>query len=384
MVAMSGGVDSSVAAALLQAQGHDVVGVTLKLWGGRTSSGCCSVADVDDARRVADQLGLVHQVFNLESDFTSGVVEAYVDSHAAGRTPNPCVECNRVIKFGRLLQRARRLGFGALATGHHARLRHDHAGTHLLRGTDAGKDQSYVLASVAGGQLADVMLPVGELSKDEVRAYARRLGMRVADKPDSVDTCFVGRKEERAGFLGARIAMREATLVDAESGAEIGRVPSAEVLTIGQRRGVGAGGGSRRRYVLDVDARAGRVLVGPEEMLEQPVIELEDVRFVGAPVEQLSRVGAQCSAHGEPRPGVLWLDGGGGRPRATLRLDRPGRRVAPGQLVALYDGDEVLGCGVAAVTRGVAPAAGSVAAGRAPAPPPAHDPLAGEPPPGRR
>jgi tRNA-specific 2-thiouridylase len=194
MVAMSGGVDSSVAAARLAAAGHDVTGVTLKLWGGESDSGCCSVADVEDARRVAAQLGVPHYVFNFTEDFEAAVVEPYVGAHAGGRTPNPCVECNRAIKFGRLAARAATLGFDALATGHHARVRPAPGGRfRLLRGADPAKDQSYVLYMLGQPILERLLLPVGDLTKAQVRAEAAALGLRTADKPESMEVCFITR-----------------------------------------------------------------------------------------------------------------------------------------------------------------------------------------------
>src|SRR6516165_7851743 len=210
MVAMSGGVDSSVAAALLVEQGHEVVGATLKLWGGESDSGCCSVADVEDARRVAQQLGIEHHVFNLTDEFERHVVAPYVGEHARGRTPNPCIECNRTMKFDRLLRRADRMGFDRLATGHHARVTggdEDGRPMRLRRGADAAKDQSYVLSMLDQHALARVVFPVGEMTKDEVRARARRLGLRTASKPDSQDVCFIGRVEGRQSFLAERMAL---------------------------------------------------------------------------------------------------------------------------------------------------------------------------------
>ena len=200
LVAMSGGVDSSVAAALLVEQGHDVTGATLKLWGGPSDSGCCSVADVEDARRVAQQLGIEHHVFNLTEEFDRTVVTPYVDEHAAGRTPNPCIECNRSMKFDLLLRRAERLGFDRLATGHHARVTRQGAGGtgadgpiwRLRRGADPAKDQSYVLSMLGQDALSRVVFPVGDMTKDDVRAHAARLGLRTAAKPDSQDVCFIG------------------------------------------------------------------------------------------------------------------------------------------------------------------------------------------------
>ena len=214
---MSGGVDSSVAAALLVEQGHDVVGATLKLWGGPSDSGCCSVADVDDARRVAQQLGIAHHVFNLTDEFERHVVDPYVEAHARGRTPNPCIECNRRIKFDRLLARSDRLGFDRLATGHHARVTAEgglRLRLRLRRGADPAKDQSYVLSMLDQSALGRVVFPVGDMTKDAVRAHAARLGLRTADKPDSQDVCFITSIEGRAGFLAERLPFHAGEVVD--------------------------------------------------------------------------------------------------------------------------------------------------------------------------
>ena len=207
MVAMSGGVDSSVAAALLVEAGHDVTGITLRLWGGPSDSGCCSVGDVEDARRVAAQLGVPHYVFDEADEFEAHVVEPYAAAHAVGATPNPCVACNRHLKFGRLLDRARALGVDALATGHHARVRRGDDGVvRLLRAVDAAKDQSYVLVGLTQDRLASVRFPVGDLTKAEVRARAAALGLRTADKPESMDVCFVARAD-RVAFVEARVGV---------------------------------------------------------------------------------------------------------------------------------------------------------------------------------
>ncbi len=233
LVAMSGGVDSSVAAALLRDEGHEVVGATMKLWGGGSDSGCCSVADVEDARRVAQQLGIPHHVFNLTDDFDSRVVEPYVAAHAAGRTPNPCVECNRHLKFGAFLRRARRLGFDSIATGHHARVVQRGGRAALERGADRAKDQSYVLSMLGQEQLGALRLPVGELTKDEVRRRAAALGLRTAAKPDSQDVCFImATRGGREAFLGRRIPLRPGRVVGTD-GAELGAVPAVELVTVG-------------------------------------------------------------------------------------------------------------------------------------------------------
>src|SRR3954470_6731061 len=230
LAAMSGGVDSSVAAALLLEQGHEVMGATMKLWGGESDQGCCSVADVDDARRVAQQLGIVHHVFSFGDDFDTHVVAPYVAAHAAGRTPNPCVECNRHLKFDRFLRRAEQLGFDAVATGHHARVVQVDGRWRLRRGADAAKDQSYVLHMLDQAALSRTLFPVGSMTKAEVRAVAARLGLRTAAKADSQDVCFISRDGGRSAFLGDRIPLRPGRLVDAD-GAVVGDVPAVELVT---------------------------------------------------------------------------------------------------------------------------------------------------------
>jgi tRNA-specific 2-thiouridylase len=348
LVAMSGGVDSSVAAALLVEQGHDVVGATLKLWGGESDSGCCSVADVDDARRVAQQLGIEHHVFNLTDDFDRHVVAPYVESHVAGRTPNPCIECNRTMKFDRLLRRADRLGFDRLATGHHARVTGSYE---LRRGVDGAKDQSYVLSMLGQDELARVVFPVGEMTKDDVRAHAARLGLRTAHKPDSQDVCFIGSTVGRQGFLTGRMDLHPGEVVDAE-GKAAGTVDAVELVTVGQRRGMGHGGDGKRRYVTHVDVAARRVTVGGADAVARSAVFLpaSSLTWVDQPIGFGSRAVAQVSAHGRPVPCTVDLssEGDGG---LVVRFDTPQRPVAPGQTVALYaagDPDAVVGAGIAA------------------------------------
>jgi len=343
MVALSGGVDSSVAAALLLAQGHDVVAVTMKLWGGAQDSGCCSVGDVEDARRVAQQLGVVHHVFNFTDEFEQWVVSPYAASHARGETPNPCIECNRHLKFDRLLDRAAQLGFDAVATGHHARVVTDPDGTRrrLLRGLDVAKDQSYVLYALGQGELARVMFPVGELTKDEVRARAAARALRTATKPESQDTCFVSAERGREAFLRDRIPVHAGRVVDVE-GRAIGSVPAVELVTIGQRRGLG-GGAAGRRYALAVDVESATVTVGTADGLLVGAVAIENRSWVGgSEPEAATAVQVQMSAHGRRVPGVF--DGG------RIEFARPERRPAPGQAVVLYEGllgEEVLGGGTA-------------------------------------
>ncbi|HEY6425942.1 MAG TPA: tRNA 2-thiouridine(34) synthase MnmA [Acidimicrobiales bacterium] len=349
LVAMSGGVDSSVAAALLVEQGHEAVGATLKLWGGPSDSGCCSVADVEDARRVAQQLGIDHHVFNLTEEFGRAVVGPYVEAHVRGRTPNPCIECNRAIKFDRLLQRADRLGFDRLATGHHARVVCEVGRWRLRRGADGAKDQSYVLSMLDQQALARVVFPVGDLTKDEVRAQARRLGLRTAAKPDSQDVCFIGSVEGRRGFLEGKMTLHPANVVDT-AGRPAGSVEAVELVTIGQRRGMGHATDGRRRYVTGVDVAARRVTVGTATEALRTSVELDarSVTWVDAPLPPGARTVAQVSAHGRPVPCTVTTRGDDGSV-LVVRFDEPQRPVAPGQTVALYDVDDpdaVVGAGI--------------------------------------
>ncbi len=338
---MSGGVDSSVAAAVLKAEGHDVVGATMKLWGGHSDTGCCSVGDVDDARRVAQQLGLAHHVFNFSSEFDRHVVGPYVVDHASGRTPNPCVECNRHLKFDRFMQRGLQLGFDAVATGHHARVTSTSDGRfQLRRGADPAKDQSYVLYMLGQDQLARTLLPIGGLTKAEVREMAISLGLRTARKPDSQDVCFISRTAGREAFLGDRIPLRPATVRD-EHGEVIGQLPAVELVTVGQRRGLGALGtvAGERRYVVDVDVPAATVTVGGLGDLMVDSLAVRNMCWVDEAPAPGDPLEVQMSAHGRPVP-AAWS------PPGTVQVDQPVRRVAPGQSVVLYRGDSVVGGGL--------------------------------------
>jgi len=349
MCAMSGGVDSSVAALLLQRAGHEVVGVTMKLWGGDSDTGCCSVSDVDDARRVAQQLGIDHLVFNFGDDFDTHVVDPYVEAHARGVTPNPCIECNRSVKFARLAERADLLGFDAVATGHHANIGSGIDGRLTLeRGADPDKDQSYVVHMLDQAQLARTLFPVGRLHKSEVRALAAEIDLRTADKPDSQDVCFITSTGGRAAFLGERIPFRRAAVVDAE-GEQLGEVESVELVTVGQRKGLGLPGGGPKRYVLDVDTAAGMVTVGSDDDLLRPGLVVEQVTWVDEPLRadagNTSAVLVQCSAHGDARPGTIASTDD---TTVAVRWNEPQRRIAPGQSVVFYDtsNERVLGGGI--------------------------------------
>lgn len=343
MVAMSGGVDSSVAAALLAEAGHDVVGVTLKLWGGASDSGCCSISDVNDARRVADHLGIDHHTFNFEDDFDARVVAPYVAAHAAGRTPNPCIECNRHIKFARLAERAQTLGFPYLATGHHARVVTEDDGItrRIARGVDGAKDQSYVLAMLDQSQLSGLELPIGEMTKPDVRAIAERIGLRTAHKPDSQDVCFITSIEKRSGFLGERMAFTPGTVVDTD-GERIGSVDAVELVTVGQRRGLHLAGGHAPRYVVDTDLTSQTVTVGARSDLFTEVTPVDAVTWSADAA--WGSVLVQTRAHGPAEEGVVTEAADG---TALVDWARPHLRVAPGQTVAFYREDRVLGSGTA-------------------------------------
>ncbi|HQT99754.1 MAG TPA: tRNA 2-thiouridine(34) synthase MnmA [Acidimicrobiales bacterium] len=337
LVAMSGGVDSSVAAALLVEQGHEVVGATLKLWGGSSDSGCCSVKDVDDARRVAQQLGLAHHVFNYTEEFERLVVDPFVAGYAKGHSPNPCIECNRHVKFDLLIERAKRLGFDALATGHHARVESRHGRASLVRGADPQKDQSYVLGYLQESQLEMLHLPIGHLTKAQVRDEAARLGMRTWDKPDSQDVCFIESSKGREHFLAERIALTPATFVDVSSGEVVGATDAAELVTVGQRRGVVPARNGERRFVQRVDLATNRVFVGRLDDVVVTTLELdeESMTFAREPLADGTRVVAQWSAHGIAKPATLRRGA-----RWWLELDAPARPVAQGQSVVFYRFEE--------------------------------------------
>jgi tRNA-specific 2-thiouridylase len=338
LVAMSGGVDSAVAAALLLEQGHSVTGVTMKLWGGDSDTGCCAISDTHDARRVADHLGIEHHVFNFGDDFDRYVVAPYVADHAAGRTPNPCIECNRHIKFDRLMRRAAALEFEAVATGHHARIVPTGTGSlRVARGTDRAKDQSYVLHMLDQDTLARLRFPLGDITKAEARRLAAAMDLRVAAKPDSQDVCFITRAEGRRAFLEQRLEPTPGSIVDT-SGRHLGRIEAVELVTVGQRKGLGIGGLSEPLYTVAVDVPGATVTVGGPDALNVAAQPLTDLRWVDRAPH--SSVQVQASAHGTTRTGqvtdtaVVWTE--------------PSRSVAPGQSLVFYVADEVVGGATAA------------------------------------
>ncbi|AKS35066.1 tRNA 2-thiouridine(34) synthase MnmA [Mycolicibacterium goodii] len=345
LVAMSGGVDSSVAAARMVDAGHDVVGVHLALSSApgtlRTGSrGCCSKEDASDARRVADILGIPFYVWDFADRFREDVIDDFVESYARGETPNPCVRCNERIKFSALAARALALGFDAVATGHYARL----SDGRLRRAVDADKDQSYVLGVLTAEQLRHALFPIGDTAKPQIRAEAAERGLAVADKPDSHDICFIPTGDTKA-FLGARIGVRPGAVVDA-GGTVLAEHDGVHGFTIGQRKGLGIpgpGDDGRPRYVTAIDAETATVRVGPAEDLE--VWELTGERPVftsgvepSGPIE----CQVQVRAHGGITDTVAELRDG----KLALSLRAPLRGVAPGQTMVLYrpdpDGDEVI------------------------------------------
>jgi tRNA-specific 2-thiouridylase len=341
---MSGGVDSSVAAALMTDAGHDVMGVTLKLWAGPNgeapTAGCCTVSDAEDARRVAAQLDIPYYVLDHTDDFKGGVVDRFVHDYASGRTPNPCIECNRTVKFDRLLNRLDDFECDVLVTGHHARSREVSGSWHLLRGTDQAKDQSYVLSMLTQRELSRTRFPIGELTKREVRQLAAGMGMRTAHKPESMDICFVGQRDYR-GFLRdvAPEVFELGSVVD-EEGHELGAHEGIVGFTVGQRRGLGVAVGEPR-FVLRIEAGTSTVVVGSRDSLAVKSVGLREVTWTSG-VGADGPVMAQYRAHGETVP--AWLEG------HTLTFDEPQEAISPGQTVAFYEGEAVRGGGLIAET----------------------------------
>ena len=347
VVGMSGGVDSSVAAALLAEQGYDVVGVTMRLWTeerpdelkGRQQ--CCSVEDIGDARRVAGQLGIRHYVLNFEEEFRATVVDRFVDEYAAGRTPNPCVRCNEHIKYRALFDRLPVFDADYIATGHYARVEHNPGGRHrLLRALDPAKDQSYVLYMLGQEQLSRLLLPVGELTKPQVREHARRLGLDVSDKPDSFEICFVPGNDYRA-FVAPRIEARPGEVQD-EGGTPIARHDGVLGFTVGQRKGLGVALGEPR-FVTAIDAERAIVTIGPEDDLFADCVAFDEASWVaGTPPAVGTAVEAKARYRADPAPATIIAAEGR---TAAVRFASRQRALTPGQAIAIYSDAEVLGGG---------------------------------------
>lgn len=340
-VAMSGGVDSSVAAALLLEQGHDVTGITMQLWpSSDLEGGCCSVSAVRDARRVCDLLGIAHYQLNYRDIFESSVVEPFAQAYAAGLTPNPCIVCNDRLKFSDLLAKVMAQGADFLATGHYARIVRDESDTPwLARGLDPSKDQSYFLYRMSRAQMDHVLFPVGELHKRDVRSIAERLGLHVARKAESQETCFAA-DGDYLPILAERApcALMPGDIVDSEGGV-LGRHDGVGRYTIGQRRGLRIGGTGEPLFVTGLDVSANRVIVGRREDLLVSTVGAGDVVWHGSP---LMDIGASVRYRMSPRKATATIDGD----TLVVSLDEPVEAVAPGQSVVCYEQDRVIGGGV--------------------------------------
>jgi tRNA-specific 2-thiouridylase len=353
LAAMSGGVDSAVAAARAVDAGHDVTGVHLALSQAPSTlrhgaRGCCTVEDANDARRAADVLGIPFYVWDLAERFRADVIDDFVAEYAAGRTPNPCLRCNEKIKFAAVLDRALALGFDAVVTGHHARLERGR----LRRSVDAAKDQSYVLAVLTPRQLAAAMFPIGDSTKAQVRAEAAARGLAVAAKPDSHDICFIADGDTR-GFLSRKLGSRAGPIVDAVTGDTVGEHAGSFGYTVGQRRGLRLtrpAPAGQPRYVLSIQPKTNTVVVGPGELLDADEIVADRPLWTADPPVAQFDCHVQLRAHGAVTPATVDVQGS----TVTARLHGTQRGVAAGQALVMYDGDVVLGSATIAEARRVA------------------------------
>jgi tRNA-specific 2-thiouridylase len=352
-VAMSGGVDSSVAAALLVEQGHDVIGLSMQLYdvsggadGERAFGSCCTIDDLHDARRVATAINIPHYILNFERQFNQQVVSNFVEEYAAGRTPLPCAHCNSDLKFATLLDRARGFGAEAVATGHYARVEPAGAGGYRLRrGTDPSKDQSYFLFALTQEQLARAVFPVGDRPKEAVREYAHQRQLPVASKPDSQEICFIPDRDY-AEFVSQRSPAAAASggaIVD-ESGQVVGRHAGIHRFTVGQRKGLGLTRSpiGAPMYVLSLKPGRHEVVVGPKTSLERTTLTASGVNWIAGAPPAPRRSGVQIRHRHQPAAATVRATGPG---HAEVVFDAPQIAVTPGQAVVFYDGDIVLGGG---------------------------------------
>lgn len=359
VVAMSGGVDSSVVAALLKEQGYDVVGVTLQLYDHGVAlarkGACCAGQDIYDARRVSERIGIPHFVLDYETKFSDAVMQEFADSYLKGETPIPCVRCNQRVKFRDLLTQARDLGGDCLATGHYVRRVMGEGGAELHRGTDPQRDQSYFLFATTQDQLDYLRFPLGHLPKSETRALAERFGLEVAAKPDSQDICFVPNGNYVSVVERLRPGASEPGEIVHVDGHVLGQHQGIIHYTIGQRRGIGVNdkrADNEPLYVVRLDAGAKRVIVGPKAALARDLVTLREVNWLGGAIPaDGTEISVKLRSMSAPAKGRVVLDATGG---ARVQLDEPQFGIAPGQAAAFYQGDRVLGGGWIAATESLA------------------------------
>ncbi len=347
IVAMSGGVDSAVAAGLLHRQGYEVVGITMRLWTQADGEGrmhqkrCCGVEDIDDARVSAEVLGIPHYVFNLEEEFNRRVVDYFVDEYERGRTPNPCLACNEHVKFRALLDRAVAMDADYLATGHYARITEEDGSHQMLRAVDDNKDQSYVLYTLHQAELARLLFPVGGYPKDEIRRLALEMELPVHDKPDSAEICFVPDGDYRS-FIAERVSQTPGAILD-QTGEKVGEHEGVAGYTIGQRKGIGAWGG--KRFVTDIDPALGVVTIGAEEDLLSSRLWAEKPSWLREqPPGSEFDAGVKIRYKSPPAPARVRVH----EDEIEIEFEQPLRAITPGQAAVIYDGDRVLGGGVIA------------------------------------